>query len=1244
MKTPNIGEIKAPGLVDMTRLAGKLLICLALFLALGLSATFSLASDGGANVLSPADASDIRVAFVYSDGVLIFYSGKLDGISVGMKFEAWRGGVRVGEVKILEVWPHVSYARPEQPGLDVREGDILRRAGAPALSKSPAKPSGRAAASAKKEAPQSIWPPSGKAAEEIEPASVSASASSAIKIDRSMQERMREKKLKVELRGYRYLKYRTYGSSGDSTSFLSRNGLITYGSRIEQGTDLDVKASLRDRYALEGHFFELPNQERTIMFGLAVGDHYKLKMGDFTSTFRSGSLSGINKSVTGAQISYDTAKTGIDLIMSQSKSNTKTVTFNGNNTHGPYNLQAVEVVPGSEQVLLNGQTLSKDLYTIDYYLGLISFCTTEAPPSCRTITSSDDVQVIYEQKLLLSLSAGDLMGFSAAYKFGQAGDNRVGAAFMKQQANRSATLVKKQNIFVPEAANFSADGFTLTLPPVPSNSRVAPLVLLEKPFDAFGSVQRSGRLLTYGQDYVIDTSQTDENTGYAYGRLRFTTPALTPVDISSIVVNYNAYDGSLAQQFDECLLRNSGDDTRMFLQHQTVYSGAETVQQCFDTPDNVSCRDQCDTRGLPALTRGRDYVVDEISNSILCGPDLSNCPNQQLRRQWKITYVTVPEAAQQSSQYDHTVVNAFSNLKAGPLNFQLEWARSQADVSNTPIQVLKEPVVIATGTLVCGSSAGAGLNPCVFSLRNTRVVPDSLQVTPSFSDTPLRQYSEFRIDGDTGRLALFNITLATGTVVYANYQFNPAFQAGVVPGVARRIKMNTNLKNVSVDLRRDDTDTLFTPIGGNNTLETGRTQIHLGTVLPGNVTVGTGWSKFETAQDILGMFKTQNRQRTLNLSYGGDKGNALTLALQKDQAADNRDPSITNTSRSSRQFGLDFQPKRIKNLKFGLQNTDVNFTDNTGISDSTREAQRRFNMQYKPTDNLDFSGSLEQGTIRSDGPGGSSTVKTATRIITANYVPVDVVTLTADINTQRTSDSRPAAGSSSVDTSTVRLTTAPIGRMRSFQLTLTRTDTPSQLTLGSKSQTNTIAATFMLRPDMTLSPNIVNSSNHVGDNSTKSNDRTLTLDYRPQKKRYAVTFSTNRGQTRSTSPQSSQSSSTRRYTLDLGYKFSERTELIYHLDRSRTPGETSSFGTNIDTWTLKHRVAKKLESSLAYGVTRQTGSTSTSERQLTFASDYLVSKILTWNTEYKSNKFTSSQSQQQSNSGHILTSELRLEF
>lgn len=1193
--------------------------------------------------------TQLEVAVVYTDNVVMLYAGTADGVLVGNRYNVVRDGAVVGEVQVVEANENVAFAQVVRANTPLLEGDTLQYKGiAKQEVAAPAATPRKTAPAPPRHAP--VWPPEKPGPPPEAPPSQP--ASSPVQMDQATRERLAEKKLQVKLKGYRYLKSRYYSSTGDKINFLSRTGLSTYGAKLEQGTDLDVEASLKDRYKLGGHFYEIPLQERVLEFDLETG-HYKATLGDFSSDFSVGEFNRLNKKITGAQIGYKTKKLDLGFVMSQSKSNSKSVTFNGNNTHGPYDLQAVEILPDSETVLLNGQTVDKNTYKIDYYLGLITFCSESTPPRCRMLTTSDKVQVIFEQKLLLSLTGGNIMGMGGTYNLGKA---RVGMAFMEQQANRSAQLVKRQNTFTAIGAQLQ-NPLLIQLPAVPPNSDASSfgLVLMDRGFE---TVDKNGATLVRGSDYTI----TDD--GYAFGLINLAAP-LAATD--TVNVRYTAFDGTLARRYEnECLTSDDGSLRQFTLLHQTVFTGTEEVYVCRNNTPT------CDQNCAPQkLTRGPDgdYIIDETTNSLICLSSSGNCPNQLLNQQLRITYWTVPTGPAESSDYNHTVINTFADAPIGPVNVSAEWARSEADISKTPIQVLKEPAMFATGTVTCAALSNPQPNPCTFTLAHVNIVPDSLTITPSTQDLSLLRGIDYTLDPQTGIVSIYstsilatgtlvnnavvtvegranNMTFGTGTVIFANYQFNPDIQSGVRPGTARTITLGTKIKDVSVKVTKRLADTAFTPIEGNNTLETSRTDVQLSTVLPSGLTIGVGSTAFDTAQDIFGMFKTKEKTRTLDLAYS-TKGflKNISISTLKDSAVDNRSPNITDSMRKTRDMKIDIAVPRLKALDVGFRSQNQDFTDHTGIFGDTKDKERGVKLKYKPSDKLDFSGEMTKADSSVSSISGSYTIRTLTRLINATFVPTPMITLTADIDSQRRSDSRPDSGITGLNSSTIRFSTRPFGRVTAFQIILSRQDTPSQLTEGSRNKAANVVSTIMLTRDFTLTPSITTTTSSVSTSLTTSRQNSLLLDFRPKSRPLATALTYEWGKRNSSSPGFSNAATTRRIALDLRYAITANSKFTYRADRYSTrSADSGETGMNTDTYTLSNSIGKKLDADLILGSSRNTGTSQVRENYLTLSTKYQVSKILTWKTDLKRMKLQNATLSSQNYRGKLFETELRAEF
>lgn len=150
----------------------------------------------------------------------------------------------------------------------------------------------------------------------------------------------------------------------------------------------------------------------------------ELTFGDLTANFSGNEFVSTSKYLNGVML---TAKdTWYDIVAVPSaklKSQTQALTIQkGNNTKGPYNLGHGSIVEGSEQLQMNGLTLTRNVdYTLDYFEGKVTFN--------RILNSTDEFKYSYEYTNILdiffpSLSKRDFFGFQSRFtvdpeKFGQ---------------------------------------------------------------------------------------------------------------------------------------------------------------------------------------------------------------------------------------------------------------------------------------------------------------------------------------------------------------------------------------------------------------------------------------------------------------------------------------------------------------------------------------------------------------------------------------------------------------------------------------------------------------------------------------------------------------------------------------------------------------------------------------------------------------------------------------------------------
>lgn len=140
-------------------------------------------------------------------------------------------------------------------------------------------------------------------------------------------------------------------------------------------------------------------------------------------------LTGVNTGVTHGNLSFMA-------LVSQARGTTQTVSFQGNNSTGPYYLNSSRVVSDSVQVRIDGlpQSLGTD-YTVDRWTGTINFF--------RPISPASAIVVSYEA-LSDNGAGGSILGSGLAYDMGRAGKFGLSALEQRQAGNNgNGTITDK---------------------------------------------------------------------------------------------------------------------------------------------------------------------------------------------------------------------------------------------------------------------------------------------------------------------------------------------------------------------------------------------------------------------------------------------------------------------------------------------------------------------------------------------------------------------------------------------------------------------------------------------------------------------------------------------------------------------------------------------------------------------------------------------------------------------------------
>jgi len=167
-------------------------------------------------------------------------------------------------------------------------------------------------------------------------------------------------------------------------------------------------------------------------------DWLKLDVGDINARLPSNNdLVRFSRSMSGAQMTTTFGPLSISTLYTQSRSAARTISITGNNTPGPYYLQAGMIVDGSLRVQVDGEDKRLGIdYTVNIYGGTITF---EYPiPPTSTIVCT------YET-MGQNQSRGDVYGGHVAYKISPT--LTVGATHIEQKPRSATGLVTTTEAF-----------------------------------------------------------------------------------------------------------------------------------------------------------------------------------------------------------------------------------------------------------------------------------------------------------------------------------------------------------------------------------------------------------------------------------------------------------------------------------------------------------------------------------------------------------------------------------------------------------------------------------------------------------------------------------------------------------------------------------------------------------------------------------------------------------------------------
>ncbi len=247
---------------------------------------------------------------------------------------------------------------------------------------------------------------------------------------------------RVTIAGTRTLAYHQHDVEGDKEAFnlLNYSGLggerfTDIGAMSAQGRNVGGLFNFQSTI-IQNRFADPQTERSSLDYGRVP---FSINVGDIQgSMLNTNRFASFRKYLKGAQAQYISGRFAIKGVASEVRGSAKTLSIQGTNSAGPYYLQHSQVVRGSEEVQVDGQTmrLGQD-YVINYEVGTISFVGRIIPPTSTIVVTFE--------ALGFNTGFGKVTGVGASYDFGKIG--RIGLTHMTQTAAGSGALSSRVELF-----------------------------------------------------------------------------------------------------------------------------------------------------------------------------------------------------------------------------------------------------------------------------------------------------------------------------------------------------------------------------------------------------------------------------------------------------------------------------------------------------------------------------------------------------------------------------------------------------------------------------------------------------------------------------------------------------------------------------------------------------------------------------------------------------------------------------
>ncbi len=834
------------------------------------------------------------------------------------------------------------------------------------------------------------------------------------------------------------MKFQSSSSSGDEIGYLSQNGLLYFNDKFQQNTRLRINRMVTDGIKISGSFIDLPYQDPDFYL-TAESSRTRASLGTVQGEFRAGPMTAIRKQIQGFDIIHKTGPFTFGAVISREKSNTSAESFKGRNIRGPYALRSTSVLEGSERVSINGAAISPSEYTIDYFLGQITFA--------RNIDLTETVDISYESILVVSSNTGSFNGVSA--KFSPRGANyELGAAYLEEGMSRTGTYITSE-----ESETFATPATTINLAHGYIKTQSETVAVLTA-----SSTIYLGRITDYSIDYYS-------------GAVTFTSGSVIPSG-ASVRVNYYHYNRKYLQRIENEEIRGNGESQHTLV-NERIYPGPETV---FLFINGVQHRQ---------LFPGDDYEIIESSNSILFRkPEVT--PDDSFSRHVEISYEIVPATNPGESGSKRTVSDYSGAIRLGRLALAAEHSQTTARATVKTAQVLEERVAVVTDPAkrdyLLQFNPISGTEEIFFN--------DTISsVSRKYSGTDYVIVNDASANTTTVH---FNSDLPAGTMIIANYRYAPVdISEEDKTGAATRLTAAFNTGSLALSGELIQKDLYFSPMTSYNDLELSRIIIAAKLTPSGRpYTLAATYRDSTSAGGFDTDVEFDTSEITSTLTYALGRGRSFTYQFGLLTTTDNRAEHLTDTERTSHTLTSHIPLNRANTLSADTSIEIRDLTSNTTVAAGQQNTDKYgIVLNYAPSGSLNLKVSADTNEVDITPATGSATITSTTdsNVIVLSWLPTRVWTVNVRSDTQEIEDSRGPAYAWELHKISAGAFSQPMGRFKTIALTFDRQDKPSHYQDDTRSDSAALRLSYIVSPDWLLSPSYAVTTADVQLKSSTSN-------------------------------------------------------------------------------------------------------------------------------------------------------------